>query len=325
MSKAKTTTQTSTSFSFPKKKLKIEVINRMQTAAIRDADGSTESVMMMGTSITLPLSTKNDGSGFVNPFKIYAKLEGKDDAFAKEVQEVLEEALGLDYGALNTSLPTHKDIAESHWAKREFKIVMKKTTKYLSSATVTIDLSEPMGFLRYMVALGSMRCANDWASRFDSNEYLVAIRDEEADMAVELSLMDKKAEIAVRLSNLRETRNVNVLFTVFNLLSLEAQTYRPSRAGLKSDSKVDDLWMELFSASEKTANVNKLHDIIKRPDSRLESYYVFFKAREMGMIQQINRSFQHKDGRPLGDSIEEVLLWLEKPENQTLRAGIKAQ
>lgn len=309
----------STGFTFPNKKVRIEVVDRIASPVIKDRDGS-EAVMMVGTSISFGLPTTQ--FGYVDPFIIYAEMEGKDYTFARDVQEKLEKALGLDAGALITSLPTADQINSSIWGEKAFKIFLKKRTRDLASAAVDLNLLNPVDFVKYMVALGSNKCANTYAERFNSMDYLTTIRDNATDRVKELSTIEKRAEASARILTFKKSGDSVMLYSLYKLLDMNVEQFRPSR-NLNSKSPIEDFFSELMEALENPTSLSHLIDFSNFSDKELDDYYVFFVAQEQGAIKKVQNRWMQNDGRLIGSTPQEVIDWLAKDDNAQLRLALK--
>lgn len=311
-------------FEFPKRKIKIEIIDRVVSPIIKDDQGS-EGVRMAGTTLSFGLPTTN--LGFVDPFAIYAKMEGQGHEFAKAVRLKLEESLNLKKGALITSLPTPEQIDESIWCKPSFKIVLRKRTRDLSSATITLDLSQPVDFLKYLVALGSDKCSNSYGERFNAMTYLATVRDDSIDREIELTLQEKRSEANARIYMLKKegekNNNNSKLFALYGLLELNVKQFTPSRR-LNSSSHIGDIFSELISALEKPTTLGKLLEYSEYSDSLLDEYFTFFRGKEHGAVKLIQGRWLDNKGRSIGTSVQEVIDWFNKEENAGLKLALKS-
>ena len=317
---AKKTTGDIKVFEYPAREVHIEVINKTQSPVIMDK--GTEAVLMVGTSICYNLPIDPKGSGFVDPFRIYAQLMGVKDEknYAEQIQERLEYDLGLDKGALRTTYVQREKLLESVWRTEKFKVKLKKTTKELSSATLKLDLKKPADFMRYLISLASHLCANSYDKRNSNTYYLAVIRDLAIDRERELTFNEKRSNVIVKLNGLYRAGKVQGLYTIFNLLKLKSR-YKASRPNLSSNSHVADFFNELMEAADQNTYLKVLADVVDVTPEKLDAYLSFFKAKEGGMFREVNGRYTYED--EMIGSVEDVINWLSKDENVKLKAAVK--
>lgn len=325
------------------KTITIELLDKPNAKHIKDRD---EAIMLSGTTRNITLQCILDkvggrAQGLKNPFTTYYEIrkESKVDAkrLGKQLQAHLEDELGLANGALDLTLPTLEELragrsSQCLWLTSRYNLSFSKRAKSYKTATMTLDMGDPMDFIKYLIALCSDEIANNWSERKDRPTYRFAIRDLKLDVVDALDGARKKAQVDSKLLEILEkVKNegdrkaaASTMYTIYKYFVTFMDSFE-----FKAQEKVTPLWdvdrlfLHLQELNTTPKRVKVLHDAITLSASDADAYKAFFKAQENGIIKKVSGVYSHtKLGVEIGSQPEEVISWLQLPAQKDIKAAI---
>ncbi len=208
---------------------------------------------------------------------------------------VFERTLNLEPGSMSFYKKT------GFWPK--FRVKLTKEGK-------TLNLSEPLDYLEYLVLLADRRIAPNWNAKYDSGEYKFALVDEE------------------------ETIKDNV-----NKSDLNKKAYKYLG---KIEDSVEDMTMVIRLASNKIVKSKDLEflqsEVQKIIDTNIKGFVEVMEDKSFGTKAFINKAldakaldrtvkggYALKGGDEIGRTLSETVEFLESNKNQDIFLKLKAQ
>jgi tRNA G10 N-methylase Trm11 len=187
------------------------------------------------------------------------------------------------------------------WPK--FRVKLTKEGK-------TLNLSEPLDYLEYLVLLADRRVAPNWNAKYDSGEYKFALVDEE------------------------ETIKDNV-----NKSDINKKAYKYLG---KIEDSVEDMTMVIRLASNKIVKSKDVEflqsEVQKIIDSNIKGFVEVMEDKSFGTKAFINKAldakaldrtvkggYALKGGDEIGRTLSETVEFLESNKNQDIFLKLKAQ
>lgn len=213
----------------------------------------------------------------------------------EEERLVFERTLNLEPGSMSFYKKT------GFWPK--FRVKLTKEGK-------TLNLSEPLDYLEYLVLLADRRIAPNWNAKYDSGEYKFALVDEE------------------------ETIKDNV-----NKSDLNKKAYKYLG---KIEDSVEDMTMVIRLASNKIVKSKDLEflqsEVQKIIDTNIKGFVEVMEDKSFGTKAFINKAldakaldrtvkggYALKGGDEIGRTLSETVEFLESNKNQDIFLKLKAQ
>ena len=208
---------------------------------------------------------------------------------------VFERTLNLEPGSMSFYKKT------GFWPK--FRVKLTKEGK-------TLNLSEPLDYLEYLVLLADRRIAPNWNAKYDSGEYKFALVDEE------------------------ETIKDNV-----NKSDLNKKAYKYLG---KIEDSVEDMTMVIRLASNKIVKSKDVEflqsEVQKIIDTNIKGFVEVMEDKSFGTKAFINKAldakaldrtvkggYALKGGDEIGRTLQETVEFLESNKNQDIFLKLKAQ
>lgn len=208
---------------------------------------------------------------------------------------VFERTLNLEPGSMSFYKKT------GFWPK--FRVKLTKEGR-------TLNLSEPLDYLEYLVLLADRRIAPNWNAKYDSGEYKFALVDEE------------------------ETIKDNV-----NKSDLNKKAYKYLG---KIEDSVEDMTMVIRLASNKIVKSKDLEflqsEVQKIIDTNIKGFVEVMEDKSFGTKAFINKAldakaldrtvkggYALKGGDEIGRTLSETVEFLESNKNQDIFLKLKAQ
>jgi hypothetical protein len=213
----------------------------------------------------------------------------------EEERLVFEKTLNLEPGSMSFYKKT------GFWPK--FRVKLTKEGK-------TLNLSEPLDYLEYLVLLADRRVAPNWNAKYDSGEYKFALVDEE------------------------ETIKDNV-----NKSDINKKAYKYLG---KIEDSVEDMTMVIRLASNKIVKSKDVEflqsEVQKIIDSNIKGFVEVMEDKSFGTKAFINKAldakaldrtvkggYALKGGDEIGRTLSETVEFLESNKNQDIFLKLKAQ
>jgi hypothetical protein len=213
----------------------------------------------------------------------------------EEERLVFEKTLNLEPGSMSFYKKT------GFWPK--FRVKLTKEGK-------TLNLSEPLDYLEYLVLLADRRVAPNWNAKYDSGEYKFALVDEE------------------------ETIKDNV-----NKSDINKKAYKYLG---KIEDSVEDMTMVIRLASNKIVKSKDVgflqSEVQKIIDSNIKGFVEVMEDKSFGTKAFINKAldakaldrtvkggYALKGGDEIGRTLSETVEFLESNKNQDIFLKLKAQ
>lgn len=271
------------------KKITIALVKRVQSSLYKDPDLST--LATGGSkSFTCPL---NKDTGYIV------------DPLTKEERDYLEEALGID-------LNVHKQ-KDNFWTTKKAKCILRKTGRKASSANIVLDLSNPIQYILYKIALVNPRVASKWAERYDRKEYEFVIIDGDVELQDELAFGKKE-----RLVRSYLIENEHSKKKLFDLLRMYGTTYASKQ--VSADSSAEWLLNELEKAARRPSEIDKLYTLIKLGEREISDKVFLADCVSSGIIQKSGYDYRLVGGDKIGSNEIEAIAWLNDKTNNSTRA-----
>ena len=280
----------------PNKKVLIVPIKRSGNAFINDGDQAT---MLRGT-----------GKGIICPID---KNTGRlHDPLEKWEREYLEDVLKLD---LNINSTDAKGYYNCFYTKRESIIILKKEGRTIESATKSLDLSKPFDYLLYKICLASPRVAKKWSDRHNP-AYEFVLKDIDAELVEEIAHNEKEDKVLEYLLEIKYNKKA-----LFDLLRLYGNTL-VTRQKVTIDNTVEFMYNELKKVTKSVKGIRDLYNIITLADTspqRLQMMIFVEDALASGSLERYGADIRMPGGNSLGYNVDEVIRFLEQPENQAIK------
>lgn len=213
----------------------------------------------------------------------------------EEERLVFEKTLNLEPGSMSFYKKT------GFWPK--FRVKLTKEGK-------TLNLSEPLDYLEYLVLLADRRVAPNWNAKYDSGEYKFALVDEE------------------------ETIKDNV-----NKSDINKKAYKYLG---KIEDSVEDMTMVIRLASNKIVKSKDVEflqsEVQKIIDTNIKGFVEVMEDKSFGTKAFINKAldakaldrtvkggYALKGGDEIGRTLSETVEFLESNKNQDIFLKLKAQ
>lgn len=213
----------------------------------------------------------------------------------EEERLVFEKTLNLEPGSMSFYKKT------GFWPK--FRVKLTKEGK-------TLNLSEPLDYLEYLVLLADRRVAPNWNAKYDSGEYKFALVDEE------------------------ETIKDNV-----NKSDINKKAYKYLG---KIEDSVEDMTMVIRLASNKIVKSKDVgflqSEVQKIIDTNIKGFVEVMEDKSFGTKAFINKAldakaldrtvkggYALKGGDEIGRTLSETVEFLESNKNQDIFLKLKAQ
>jgi len=237
------------------------------------------------------------------------------DPLTKEERDELESILGFDLSIYTKN--TDMNPKANYWiSHRSARIKLTRTSDDLESATIKLNLADPIDFIRYKICLVSPKVANNWTERGDPN-YIYALRDV-ADLDTEIkNKIDKEDTVLEYLFANKKSKK-----KMFNLLRLYGAEELPKN--IKYDNHTAN-WMytQLRNLTHNLRHVNGLYAIISIEDNLLDDRIFLEDAISCGIVSKFGSEYKLSGGGTLGYTERDVIVHLNKPEYQNTRLQIE--
>lgn len=313
----------------------VKVLAKYKSPIIQDEEGGSEAYMLEGTSYSIPapaIPAKEGGNGsFVDIFTRWFIDQGEDGAFEKgrQMQAELEQLLGYAEGDLDPRIRPGQDVNRHVFKTPGYRITLKKTRSDMESAKISLNLSNPQDFIKYLFCRYSPLCAPSWEERNDKRSYGAAIYDEQTAKVNQFDIDETKGRVMSNLYALKTgaTANKSRLYAVYALFIAENKSYRPSvHVGFNSDIKA--IYSELVNAlteDKKSKNLKLLDRILSKTPDELNNYSLYQYALVTGDIRKEGDVFKDAENNIIGPSPAEAIKWLNAAKQSKVKLALIAR
>ncbi len=231
---------------------------------------------------------------FVVPVNV--KRGTLENPLSETEQIFLEERLGED-------LNIHKKGLDNYW--RRFEIVIRKDDALVSNG-FTLDLSDPIDYIRYKVLSIQPNVAASWEERYDRGEYTFALVDTAQMVDTEAINVDRKKEAYLFLASIENSNDkMRDFLRVFGRVT-------------SADATTGYLKTELDKIISTTNTLNRMLAIIN--DENYELRLFIEDAVDCGAIVKTGNKYSLPGGdyiNPVSPNLEGTLSMLKKLKKET--------
>lgn len=280
------------------KKVKIALVQQSPSTLYKDKNQAT---LLTGAS-----------KDFACPLNQYGTLI---DPLQDWERAYLENLLGIDLSIHTRNTPDNPNA--NFWTTKKSKLILRKSTKNIESATITLDLNDPFQFMIYKVALINDRVANSWDERYKKGRgYEFVIKDGEVELEEELSYLEMEDTVLGYL--LKNKKSKKKLFDLIRLYGSD------KNAGLiKFESSIDFLYNEVRKFTRIKSEVKKLYKIISLGEKDIFTKVFLADAVTVGIVEKRGREYRLMGGDKIGSNDLEAVSYLEDPVNQSIKLRIQ--
>lgn len=205
----------------------------------------------------------------------------------------------------------------SFWAKREVSIYKKDGVLTDDSVLMELDLSNPLDYLDYKLLLANSRSggvvAPSWEERFNQGTYRIALVDSDYKYQEETSKAVKLAKAYEFFNSLMKSQQKMYEFLMVYWLE-NKKAAKPSK-----DSSQEWLIGQIQNIID-----NNLNGFLKLINSNYKEKLFIHKAIEAGALSLVNNTFVTTDGLPVGNNLEDVIMYFKDERNQEQRLKLIA-
>lgn len=266
-------------------------------------------IMKSGADVTLL-------KGGSRSFRLTKDLNGfLVDPLTKDERTELEEILGFDLSIYkkNTAMNPKANYWISH---RSSRIKLTRSSDELESATIKLNLRDPIDFLRYKICLVHPKVANKWAERNNPN-FIYALRDvEDLDKEMKATVDTEDAVLEYLFEHKKSHKKM------FDLLRLYGAEELPKDIQFKKQN-ANWMYTQLRSLTKTKKHIDGLYNIISLDEKVIEQKTFLEDAISCGMITRYGSEFKLSGGGTLGYSAGEVISYINKAEYQNTKFKIQ--
>ena len=280
------------------KKIQIALIQQSPNTLHKDKNQAT---LLTGASKDFACPLNQYGT-LVNPLEDWER-------------EYLENELGIDLSIHTRNTPDNPNA--NFWTTKKAKLILRKPTKNIESATVTLDLNDPFQFMLYKIALINPRVANSWNERYSLGRgYEFVIKDGQVELEEELSYLEMEDEVLTYL--LKHKKSKKKLFDLLRLYGSD------KNSGLiKFDSSIDFLYNEVRKFTRIKSEVKKLYKIVSLGEKDIFTKVFLADAVTVGIVEKRGREYRLMGGDKIGSTELDAIIYLDDPKNQSIKLKIQ--
>lgn len=262
---------------------------------------------------------KTGATGFEETKKLWTLPNKEDGSYLDflnpEEQEAFEIMLGFPQGSLGFYIHDAKKRSESFWTAKKFSLK-------ISPEGVTLDLSKPLDFLKYKLALalGEKYIAPSWNQRYDRGEYLFVILEEDVMQHEELKKGELQKNAWIKFGSI-ETSNKKLA----DVLRLAGKNVAANQMN-NHDFLTNEVMKFINETDNKIGGPKKFLEILEDPS--YETKVLIQDAVKAGSLVIVERKPKTTYGFPGGERIGDILdtlKYLEDPMNADIKLKISAQ
>jgi len=289
-----------------KKRLKNPLLNKkVQIALVKQAPSALYKDESQATLLT------GASKDFSCPVDQYGNLI---DPLEDWERDYLEKLLGINLSVHVVNTPDNPHA--NFWTTKKAKVILRKTTRNIESATITLDLSDPFQFILYKIALINPRVAKSWDERYEKGKgYEFVIKDEDAEIVEQLGKIEIEDTVNEYLLKIKKNKK-----KLFNLLRIYGGS--DSKGLVTWDMSLEELYLKAKKLTKNKYNLEKLHKIITLGEKDMEDLTFIADAVSCGMIEKKGIFYYLMGGEKIGASMRDAADFLNKKINQPVKLKI---
>lgn len=308
----------------------VKALAKHKNPIIQDEEGGTEAYMLEGTSLSIPCPAVRGGNGsFVDIFS--QEFIGEEDAFEKgrELQAELERLLGYNEGDLDPRVKPHQEVNRHVFKSQGYRITLKKTRADMESAKISLDLSKPQDFIKYLMCKHSPLCSPSWEERNDRRSYIATIYDATNAEKNQFDLDEVKGRVMSNLYGLKTGAGAskNRMYSVYALFVAYNRSYKPTKH-ISFSSDIKAIYSELVNVltnDKKAKNLKLLDEILSKSPDELNKYAVYQYALVTGAVIKDGDVFKDAEQNIIGPSSTDVIKWLNATKQSKVKLALIAR
>jgi len=279
------------------KKVQIALVEQKPNSLYKDKDQAT---LLTGASKSFGCPVNQYGT-LINP------LEEWEQAY-------LEEKLKID---LNTNvINTMAQPYTGFWSTKKAKLKITKPSKSVSSATIKLNLSDPIQFILYKIALINPRVCNKWSDRYEKKEYEFVIKDGEVELEEEIAYTKQESSVLKYIFSIENSKK-----KLFDLLRLYGSNKNARR--VEYTSSANFIFNELMKLTRIKSEVRKLYKITTLGEKDIHSKIFLADAVTAGFIEKRGSEYRLMGGDKIGSNEIDTIYYLEDDKNQSIKLKIQ--
>lgn len=239
---------------------------------------------------------------------------GLIDPLTMEERDFLEnrKLSGLDFveGDLNINKkPNPKTDEIPFWYDYQYTIIKNESIINEDTVLAVLDLSNPNDYIAYKVLMANTASggmvAPSWEDRFNQGSYKIALVDSE--YAVE-----EKSSRAMRLGKAYTFFN-KIMKSDLKMYELLSVYWLENRRATKPSKDASTKWLisEIESVIDKD-----LDSFLRLIETDYEEKLMIHQAMVAGALTREGATFINMDGNPVGNSVQEVILYFKDERHQ---------
>ena len=267
---------------------------------------SDEATMLKGTSRHIMLPVDRKTGLLVDPLETWEK-------------DYLEEVLGLNLNIYSKDANGYYNCFYTN--PRTSGLTFSKEGTKLETASMTLDLGNPLEFLKYKIAMAHPKVASKWSERSDIRKEFV-VTDNASELAEDTAHNDKEDEVLAYLLQIKTNKKA-----LFDLIRLYG-TSTKNKLRASKDANVEYLYNELKKESKTLKGIRALYDIItmqKSSPRKLNTMILIEDGITCGELERRGNEIRLPSGAVIGYNITEAIAFLEDIENQTNRLKLQTK
>lgn len=228
-----------------------------------------------------------------------------------EEQDALENYMQIDLNPYKTE--------DNYFESKAARIVFNKDSKDLESATVELNLSDPIDYIKYKIALNHNKVAPSWNKRMNSMEYEYAVKESDEDISEEINYSKKEDFVFEKL--LEKKDNYQFLENALRIYVTEHDKLKK----IPQDASKDWIYSKLKEYTRNASTLTNLYNILNLEQADFHWKGMIYKAISKGLIQYSNTGYKTVHGELLGYTIDDVVNYLNSPKGGEIKLLLEKQ
>lgn len=229
-----------------------------------------------------------------------------------EEQEALEDYMDLD-------LNPYRDDENNYFITRPAQITFFKENEKIESATVALDLNDPIDYVKYKILLNHYKVASNWSERFNKADYEYAIKKAESEVEEEMSVSETEDFVYDKL-----LKNKNNAKALENMLRIYISEYdKRKKIPKESEGNVEWLYTQIKKYTHNRTTLNHLYNVLDDTDENIYWKAAIYKGLNRGVITMDSSGYKTPEGQVLGYSVNDILTHLNTKEGNELKLRLE--